>query len=355
MRPPPTPRPIKELTDTRQPGLADDKKSKAAASTASTPSASASAITAASPGPVVNQLDETAWETFATGRPLEDSPDLQQCKHCKKSILKTAAKVHIAACLRVKKEKAQRKKEAREARERAKEQARAEEERKAAEEEGGAPGKSGGGGGGDDDDSDEDEDGDKKMAGGPNGGKTTKKATASKKADVGGKKRKAEGDPDKGPKSKKKKEEAKPKLPKPKGTYEFGPDRQNDPSPSGYRKRIADWYINRACRCREAVWCSAAERAAVCSIADVQESLHGREAFRGRQIITVRHAPRRVSEEEPGQAAKWVSSLRLFPNFSLMLTARSLQQKRPSTPTHPSRTRTNKGLARWTRTRRREL
>ncbi|EGY15462.1 SAGA-associated factor 73 like protein [Verticillium longisporum] len=165
------------------------------------------AADAPSPGPVVNPLDDTARETFATGRPLEDSPDLQQCKHCKKSILKTAAKGHIAQCLRVKKEKAQRKKEAREARERAKEALR-EEEAKKADEDGDGKG---------DDDSDGDEDGDKKGVAGAS--KTAKKA-AGKKADGDagkGKKRKAEGDADKGPKTKKKKEDPKPKVPKPKG------------------------------------------------------------------------------------------------------------------------------------------
>ncbi|KAK0621533.1 SCA7, zinc-binding domain-containing protein [Bombardia bombarda] len=157
------------------------------------------------PSPVVNQLDDTCRETFATGRPLDDIPDLFQCKHCKKSILLTAATDHIAQCLKVKKEKAQRKKEAREARERAKEAAREEEARKA-EGDGDARG---------DDDSDADEDVEVK---GPNAGKTTKKVSG-KKTDgaVSGKKRKAEGDPDKGPKAKKKKDEPKPKAAKPKG------------------------------------------------------------------------------------------------------------------------------------------
>ncbi|TID02002.1 SAGA-associated factor 73 [Colletotrichum higginsianum] len=141
-------------------------------------------ISVASPGPVVNPLDDSAREAFATGRPLEDTPDLQQCKHCKKSILKTAAKAHIAQCLKLKKEKAQRKKEAREARERAKEAAREEEARKADED---ADGKG-------EDDSDGEEDGAEKKA---TGSKTTKKAA--------------------GPKQKKKKEEPKPKAPKPKG------------------------------------------------------------------------------------------------------------------------------------------
>ena len=154
----------------------------------------------------MNQLDDTTRETFATGRPLEDNPDLQQCKHCKKSILKTAAKSHIAQCLRVKKEKAQRKKEAREARERAKEAAREEEARKNEEENGdGKP---------DVDSDDEDISADKIGT----GTKTAKKAVGKKPSDESkGKKRKADGDPDKGPKNKKKKDEPKPKMPKPKG------------------------------------------------------------------------------------------------------------------------------------------
>lgn len=159
------------------------------------------ASTTTSPGPVVNQLDENARETFATGRPLEDSPDLQQCKHCKKSVLKTAAKAHIAQCLRVKKEKAQRKKEAREARERAKEAAREEEARKADEENG--EGKY--------DDSDADADGSPGKK-----GKAGKKAVG-KKPDEKGKKRKAEGPFETGPKAKKKKDEPKAKAPKTKG------------------------------------------------------------------------------------------------------------------------------------------
>ncbi|KAH6983945.1 SCA7, zinc-binding domain-containing protein [Ilyonectria destructans] len=161
----------------------------------------------ASPGPVVNQLNDNARETFATGRPLEDSLDLQQCKHCKKSIIKTVAKSHIAQCLRLKKEKAQRKKEAREVRERAKEAAREEEARKADEE-------NGEGKGDDDSDGDDDISADKK----PTGSKTAKKAAGKKPDDdKKGKKKKADGDPDEGPKAKKKKDEPKTKVPKPKG------------------------------------------------------------------------------------------------------------------------------------------
>lgn len=167
--------------------IEDDKKN------VSSPSASA-----VSPGPVVNQLDDTARETFATGRPLEDSPDLQQCKHCKKSILKTAAKAHIAQCLKLKKEKAQRKKEAREARERAKEAVREEEARKADEGNGDAK-------------TDDDSDDDKKA------GVGGKKAAGKKPEDEKkGKKRKADGEPDKAPKAKKK-DDPKVKVPKPRG------------------------------------------------------------------------------------------------------------------------------------------
>lgn len=176
--------------------MADDKK-KDKADTSST---------SASPGPVVNQLDDKARETFATGRPLEDVPDSQQCKHCKKSLLKTAMKTHVIACLKAKKEKLQRKKEAKEAREREKK----------------AVGR----------DEDKDEDGDTKMEDSGDeddaspekkgaGGIKSAKKSAGKKLDFEnkGKKRKAEGDAEKGPKQKKKKEEPKAKMPKQKGKY----------------------------------------------------------------------------------------------------------------------------------------
>ncbi|RCI13906.1 hypothetical protein L249_7947 [Ophiocordyceps polyrhachis-furcata BCC 54312] len=170
--------------------IEDDKKKKAGSS----PSVSESSLS-----PTVNHVDELARETFATGRPLEDRPDLQQCKHCKKSVLKTASKEHIAQCLRLKKEKAQRKKEAREARERAKEAAREEEARKADEENGHTK-------------ADVDSDDDEKH-------KITTKKAASKKPEEEkkGKKRKAEGDLEKAPKVKKKKDEPKAKVPKPRG------------------------------------------------------------------------------------------------------------------------------------------
>ncbi|KAI1419470.1 SCA7, zinc-binding domain-containing protein [Xylaria sp. FL1777] len=176
----------------------DEKKAKRTSSPSTTPSAP-------SPSPVVNQLDEGPRETFMNGRPLEDNLNLQQCKLCKKGVIRTAAKAHIDNCMKIKKEKAQRKKEAREARERAKEQAREEEARKA-DEDGDAKMN---------DDSDDDDDGspDKKA-----NGKASKKVGGKKPdSELKGKKRKADADADKGPKNKKKKEEPKPKVPKPKG------------------------------------------------------------------------------------------------------------------------------------------
>ncbi|ERT02216.1 SAGA-associated factor 73 [Sporothrix schenckii 1099-18] len=177
-----------------------------------------SAIPAPSPSPVVNQLDETARETFATGRPLEDALNLQMCKHCKKSVLATAAKQHIAACLKVKKEKAQRKKEAKEARDRAREQQQRDEEEAQRKLEGRDK---------DDDSSDSDDGNDKKGPGtGTPSGKGKKSTAAAKKGDAAGdskagaaanKKRKAEAEIEKVAPKKKKKEEAKPKTAKPKG------------------------------------------------------------------------------------------------------------------------------------------
>lgn len=156
----------------------------------------------------MNQLDDTARETFATGRPLEDSPELHQCKHCKKSVLKTAAKAHVVACLKAKKEKAQRKKEQKEAREREKKEMEGE----AKKDEDGDTRID------DDDDVEDDASPEKKV---PGGLKSAKKS-AGKKVEIDdptkkGKKRKADGDAEKGPKQKKKKEEPKPKAPKPKG------------------------------------------------------------------------------------------------------------------------------------------
>ena len=152
---------------------------------------------------MVNPLDDNARDTFPTGRPLEDSPDYVTCKHCKKSVLKPAAKQHVVNCLKAKKEKAQRKKEAKEAREREKKEAGKEndkdEERDTRME---------------DEDDEEEASPEKK---GPGGLKSAKKSAGKKVELERGKKRKADGEGEKGPKQKKKKEEPKAKAIKPKG------------------------------------------------------------------------------------------------------------------------------------------
>lgn len=206
-----------------------------------TAAAAATAVSAKSPGPIVNPLDDSSKETFPTGRPLEDPPELQQCKHCKKSILKAAAKAHVAGCLKLKKERAQKKKEAREARVRAQEQAQADESKKDDK----ADPK--------DDDSDSEDEvlANKKAAGPAKAGLAGKKAAGKKNEveekakekgkekekegdkdkDKKDKKRKAEAEADKGPKPKKKKEEPKPKIVKPKGTRKVTGSRRHLSAP----------------------------------------------------------------------------------------------------------------------------
>jgi SAGA-associated factor 73 len=196
---------------------------------------------------VVNPLDDAARETFRTGRPLEDSPDMSVCAHCNKSVLKSSLKAHMKACLsqqNKKKEKLMAKEKARlnseREREREKEKAgpaplkvkkvqlAASAAAAAAEADGDAE---------DDDDAEGDEveahqphppkktvaSGIAAVAGGikaakKSAGKNTGGGDGEKKQ---GKKRKAEAvdaaDSSKGPKAKKKKEEPKPKAPKPKG------------------------------------------------------------------------------------------------------------------------------------------
>jgi hypothetical protein len=163
---------------------------------------------------VVNQLDDSARETFPTGRPLEDTPELQVCKICKKSVLKTAIAAHVEECVKAKNEKLRKKKEQKEAREREKKlAAKGDEKEKEKDEEGDTRME--------EDDEDEDVAADKKA---PGGLKSAKKS-AGKKIEVDdnkkGKKRKADGDAEKGPKQKKKKEEPKPKAPKQKGILNF--------------------------------------------------------------------------------------------------------------------------------------
>ncbi|KAL5333431.1 SCA7, zinc-binding domain-containing protein [Aspergillus crustosus] len=156
-----------------------------------------------SPGssPILPEIDEKTMSVFPTGKPREeDHLETVVCKTCKRPVLKQNAAEHIRGCIRAKQEKARKKKEARDAANRA----------KAGEKEG-----------------DDDVVGGDKAGDGEDSMKAQKSA-AKKSAVKGmaedgtkkGKKRKAEGDDDnkdKEPKKKKKKEEQKPKAPKPKG------------------------------------------------------------------------------------------------------------------------------------------
>jgi hypothetical protein len=132
---------------------------------------------------------------FPSGKPREeDSLETVICKTCKRPVLKQNAVEHIRGCIRAKQEKARRKKEARDAANRAKEKDKD----------------------GDDDGAGGDKDGDDSIK----AQKGAKKSAVKGMAEDGtkkGKKRKTEGEEDKEPKKKKKKEEPKPKAPKPKG------------------------------------------------------------------------------------------------------------------------------------------
>lgn len=158
-----------------------------------------------SPGsssPILPDIDEKTMAAFPTGKPREeDHLETVICKTCKRPVLKQNAVEHIRGCIRAKQEKARKKKEARDAANRAKEKGD-----KDGDEDVGAGEKGEGAG----DDS-------------MKGQKSAKKSAVKGMAEDGtkkGKKRKTEAgedDKDKEPKKKKKKEEPKPKVPKPKG------------------------------------------------------------------------------------------------------------------------------------------
>ena len=139
-------------------------------------------------------MDDKLATSFPTGRPREE--DLLEtviCKHCKRPILKSSAPEHIRGCLKAKQEKARKKKEARDAANRAKV----------------TDGKD------DDDIRDRIDMGEDAMK-----GQKSAKKSAVKGTDDGtkkGKKRKADEDDNKEPKKKKKKDEPKAKTAKPKG------------------------------------------------------------------------------------------------------------------------------------------
>lgn len=140
--------------------------------------------------------------SFPNGKLREAQLETVICKHCKRPVLKRTSAEHIRGCLKAKQEKARKKKEARDAANRAKEKALGKDKGKDGDDKDDGTGI----GVGDDDDAMKGQKSAKKSAGGDDGPKK-------------GKKRKADGDDDKEkePKKKKKKDEPKPKVPKPKG------------------------------------------------------------------------------------------------------------------------------------------
>ncbi|KAJ5286768.1 hypothetical protein N7478_002454 [Penicillium angulare] len=144
-----------------------------------------------SPTSPLPKLDDKLAASFPTGKPREE--DLLEtviCKHCKRPVLKPTAPEHIRGCLKAKQEKARKKKEARDAANRAKV----------------VDGK-------EEDDTRDKIDGEDSMKGQKSAKKSAVKGTDDTKK---GKKRKADED-DKEPKKKKKKDEPKAKAAKPKG------------------------------------------------------------------------------------------------------------------------------------------
>lgn len=80
--------------------------------------------------PLVNENGSS----FPTGKASENSPELIQCKHCKKPMEKSVWESHVSLCLQKKQERARKKKEAKEAKARnAKEEAAAKEAKEAKE------------------------------------------------------------------------------------------------------------------------------------------------------------------------------------------------------------------------------
>ena len=131
---------------------------------------------------------------------MADSVDLIQCKHCKKPMLQSVAHSHIKICLQKKNERAQKKKEQKEANRKARE---AREKAEKAEK-----------------DTQDAESEEESVAGEKNTTTTGKKSAVKESVTSTSKKRKADGEADKGATKKKTKKEieaAKPKNAKPKG------------------------------------------------------------------------------------------------------------------------------------------
>ncbi|KAL2005460.1 hypothetical protein VTN00DRAFT_2671 [Thermoascus crustaceus] len=170
--------------------------------------------------PILPEMDEKTLAAFPTGKPREDQLEKVICKHCKRPVLKLAAVEHFRGCLKAKQEKARKKKEARDAANRAKEKTSDNNSKDGDEGNNKA----------------DDANGEKAELGGEDAATTMKGQKSAKKSAVKGmagddgpkkgKKRKAgdggaadedkdnKGEPSK---KKKKKEEPKPKVPKPKG------------------------------------------------------------------------------------------------------------------------------------------
>ncbi|KAI9659394.1 MAG: hypothetical protein M1821_001652 [Bathelium mastoideum] len=145
-----------------------------------------------SASPLINPVPSEIAAAFPTGRPMEDKPDIVQCKHCKKPILRPAAAKHIQDCLAEKQKKAKLKKERKEEKEKAQRKAEGKDDEK--------------------DDADAASvNGDKSK--GARKSAVDGEGTAAKKT----KKRKADGDPTEKVSKKKRKDEPKPKVPKTKG------------------------------------------------------------------------------------------------------------------------------------------
>ncbi|CAG8054749.1 unnamed protein product [Penicillium olsonii] len=139
-----------------------------------------------SPLPVIDTKVITA---FPTGKPREeDLIETVICKVCRRPTLKATAAEHVRGCLKAKQEKARKKKELRDAANRAK--------------------------AGDDKDDDPNDKEDGSMMGSKSAKKNAVKGTDDNRK---GKKRKADEDDGKEPKKKKKKDELKAKTTKPKG------------------------------------------------------------------------------------------------------------------------------------------
>lgn len=293
---------------------------------------------ASAPSPIVNELDDKAIASFATGHPVTDEPDVVVCKHCKKAILKTIAASHTKECAKQKAEKLRKKKEAKEALAREKEAREAKEKAKETAAEADAKAKDAA-----KDKPAEDGEGADKM-------KTAKKGTVLGEGKTAAetkksKKRKADEDAEKAPKQKKKKEEPKPKVAKPKGMII-----------SGHRSLIRVdilTFPSRSGRCREAMRRPPPQRRPMCSIPHVQIPLYGRQACRSRSLSPLRHAAVRLPEEEPSQAAEYVFvlSTSVLLQTGTLLSNLATQQKQRSMPMPRSKTSTTTS-ARSTRTKR---